>query len=60
MPTDTICEDCEDFIYFKCVKKDHKDHDWDIITSDLLREFNGWMKIYIVCISTTERNQKNV
>ena len=33
MPIDIICEDCEDFICSKCVKEDHKDHNWDTITS---------------------------
>lgn len=28
---DIICEDCEKFICFKCVKKDYRDYDWNII-----------------------------
>ena len=38
MPMDVICEDCEDFICTKCVKEDHKDHDWDTITSAATRK----------------------
>ena len=33
MPIDIICEDCEVFICSKCVKEDHKDHEWDTIAS---------------------------
>lgn len=33
MPIDVICEDYAAFIRSKCVKEDHRDHDWDTITS---------------------------
>lgn len=33
MPIDVMCEDYAAFIRSKCVKEDHRDHDWDTITS---------------------------
>ena len=27
IPIDVTCEDCEGFIFSKCAKEDHKDHD---------------------------------
>lgn len=30
---DIICEDCDKFICKQCVKTDHKDHDWDTIST---------------------------
>ena len=39
MPIDMTCEDCEEFICSKCVKEDHKDHDWiPIPTAAILRK----------------------
>ena len=37
MPIDFRCEDCEEFVCSKCVKEDHKDHDWDTITTAALK-----------------------
>ncbi|XP_061178366.1 uncharacterized protein LOC133187007 [Saccostrea echinata] len=31
LPIDVICEDCDEFICGKCVKTDHRDHDWSTI-----------------------------
>ena len=33
MPIDVTCEYCEKFICSKCAKEDHKDHDWDTIST---------------------------
>ena len=44
MPIDIICEDCEDFICSKCVKEDHKDHNWDTITSVATAKTKGLLK----------------
>lgn len=38
MPIEIICEDCDKFICSKCVKEDHKDHNWNtIITASTLK-----------------------
>ena len=54
VPIDMICEDCEEFICSKCVKEDHKDHNWDTITSaatiktrDLLKVLNKAAREFI-------------
>ena len=44
MPIDVICEDCEIFICSKCVKEDHKDHNWDTITSAAILRKRGLLK----------------
>ena len=44
MPIDFICEDCEDFICTKCVKEDHKDHEWDTITTAATLKSRGLLK----------------
>nr|XP_022336245.1 RING finger domain and kelch repeat-containing protein DDB_G0271372-like [Crassostrea virginica] len=37
MPIEILCEDCDKFICSKCVKEDHKDHNWNtIITASTL------------------------
>nr|XP_022336251.1 uncharacterized protein LOC111132719 [Crassostrea virginica] len=44
MPIDLTCEDCEEFICSKCAKKDHKDHDWDTISSAATLRTRGLLK----------------
>ena len=41
-------------------KKNHKDHDRDIITSDFLREFNSWMKKYSLYLNNWKKSRKCV
>lgn len=33
---DITCEDCEKFIWSKCAKTDHRDHDWNTITTEAI------------------------
>ncbi|XP_078336959.1 uncharacterized protein LOC111132501 [Crassostrea virginica] len=44
MPIDVTCEDCEEFICSKCAKEDHKDHDWDTISTAATLRTRGLMK----------------
>nr|XP_022322690.1 transcription intermediary factor 1-alpha-like [Crassostrea virginica] len=44
MPIDFICEDCEEFVCTKCVKEDHKDHNWDTITTAATLKSRGLLK----------------
>ena len=43
-PIDFICEDCEEFVCTKCVKEDHKDHNWDTITTAATLKSRGLLK----------------
>ena len=44
MPIDVTCEDCEEFICSKCAKEDHKDHDWDTISTAATLRTRGLLK----------------
>ena len=44
MPIEIICEDCEEFICSKCVKEDHKDHNWNTIVTAATLKARGLMK----------------
>ena len=44
MPIDVTCEDCEEFICSKCVKEDHKDHDWIPIPTAATLRTRGLLK----------------
>ncbi|XP_062572750.1 uncharacterized protein LOC134234708 [Saccostrea cucullata] len=33
LPIDMVCEDCDVFICAKCAKTDHRDHDWNTLTT---------------------------
>ena len=44
MPIDVTCEDCEEFICSKCVKEDHKDHDWITISTASTLRTRGLLK----------------
>ena len=44
MPIDVTCEDCEEFICSKCVKEDHKDHDWITIPTAATLRTRGLLK----------------
>nr|XP_022336255.1 uncharacterized protein LOC111132723 [Crassostrea virginica] len=44
MPIDVTCEDCEKFICSKCVKEDHKDHDWITIPTAATLRTRGLLK----------------
>nr|XP_022336027.1 uncharacterized protein LOC111132502 [Crassostrea virginica] len=44
MPIDVTCEDCEEFICSKCAKEDHKDHNWDTITTAATIRTRGLLK----------------
>ena len=44
IPIDFICEDCEEFVCTKCVKEDHKDHNWDTITTAATLKSRGLLK----------------
>ena len=44
MPIDMTCEDCEEFICSKCVKEDHKDHDWITISTAATLRTRGLLK----------------
>ena len=44
MPIEMICEDCEKVICSKCVKKDHKDHNWNTIITAATLKARGMMK----------------
>ena len=44
MPIDITCEDCEEFICSKCVKEDHKDHDWITISTAATLRTRGLLK----------------
>ncbi|XP_062619771.1 uncharacterized protein LOC134281296 [Saccostrea cucullata] len=33
LPIDVICEDCEEFICGKCAKTDHRDHEWETLST---------------------------
>ena len=44
MPIDVTCEDCEEFICSKCVKEDHKDHDWITISTAATLRTRGLLK----------------
>nr|XP_022336024.1 uncharacterized protein LOC111132500 [Crassostrea virginica] len=43
-PIDVTCEDCEEFICSKCAKEDHKDHDWDTISTAATIRTRGLLK----------------
>ena len=44
MPIEIICEDCDEFICSKCVKEDHKDHNWNTIITAATLKARGLMK----------------
>ncbi|XP_078336962.1 uncharacterized protein LOC144626562 [Crassostrea virginica] len=44
MPIDVTCEDCEEFICSKCAKEDHKDHNWDTISTAATLSTRGLLK----------------
>ncbi|XP_078336965.1 uncharacterized protein LOC144626566 [Crassostrea virginica] len=44
MPIDVTCEDCEEFICSKCAKEDHKDHNWDTISTAATLRTRGLLK----------------
>ena len=44
MPIEILCEDYEEFICSKCVKKDHKDHNWNTIITAASLKARGLMK----------------
>ncbi|XP_078337085.1 uncharacterized protein LOC144626601 [Crassostrea virginica] len=44
MPIDVTCEDCEEFICSKCAKDDHKDHNWDTISTAATIRTRGLLK----------------
>nr|XP_022336025.1 uncharacterized protein LOC111132501 [Crassostrea virginica] len=43
-PIDVTCEDCEEFICSKCAKEDHKDHNWDTISTAATLRTRGLLK----------------
>ena len=44
MPIDMTCEDCKEFICSKCVKEDHKDHNWITISTAATLRTRGLLK----------------
>ena len=44
MPIDVTCEDCEEFICSKCVKENHKGHDWITISTAATLRTRGLLK----------------
>ncbi|XP_078336964.1 uncharacterized protein LOC144626565 [Crassostrea virginica] len=44
MPIDVTCEDCEEFICSKCAKEDHKDHNWDTVSTAATLRTRGMLK----------------
>ncbi|XP_062572774.1 uncharacterized protein LOC134234737 [Saccostrea cucullata] len=41
LPIDMICEDCDEFICAKCAKTNHRDHDWNTITTAATQRRRG-------------------
>ncbi|XP_062572810.1 uncharacterized protein LOC134234781 [Saccostrea cucullata] len=44
LPIDMICEDCDEFICVKCAKTDHKNHEWNTITTASTEKRRGLLK----------------
>ena len=44
MPIDVTCEDCEEFICSKCVKENHKGHDWITISTAATLKTRGLLE----------------
>ncbi|XP_062585422.1 uncharacterized protein LOC134247103 [Saccostrea cucullata] len=44
LPTDVICEDCNEFICGKCAKTDHRDHEWNAISTAASQRRRGLLK----------------
>ncbi|XP_061170954.1 uncharacterized protein LOC133180442 [Saccostrea echinata] len=50
---DIICEDCDRFICAKCAKTDHRDHDWNTISSEASEMRRGLVR-YLKKLSEEE------
>ncbi|XP_062585420.1 uncharacterized protein LOC134247100 [Saccostrea cucullata] len=44
LPIDMMCEDCDKFICGKCAKTDHKDHEWNTLSTAATQRRRGLLK----------------